>query len=111
MKDFKLNWSIPEVLQAGAILATYHALCGLIFGQGIKEDIDIALNFDSSIKQAALEELSNSKSDIFQEEIEKTVSFLKCKHDDQDDDHEEDLDDDCDEDENLNSGSDLNFNS
>ncbi len=31
-KDFKLNWSIPEILQASSILASYHALCGLIFG-------------------------------------------------------------------------------
>jgi hypothetical protein len=40
------RWSIPEILQAGAILAYYHSLCGLIFGQGIKEDIDIAMSFD-----------------------------------------------------------------
>lgn len=47
-KNFKLNWSIHEILQAGAILASYHALCGLIFGNGIKEDIDIAMSFEKS---------------------------------------------------------------
>ncbi len=26
------SWSIPEILLAGAILAQYHSLCGLIFG-------------------------------------------------------------------------------
>ena len=48
-KDFenpRNNWSTHEILQAGAILASYHSLCGLIFGNGIKEDIDIAMTFD-----------------------------------------------------------------
>jgi hypothetical protein len=29
------------------ILSTYHSLCGLVFGQGLKEDIDIALTFEN----------------------------------------------------------------
>lgn len=28
----EMKWSIPELLQGGAILAHYHSLCGLIFG-------------------------------------------------------------------------------
>lgn len=44
------KWSIPEILQASAILAYYHSLCGLVFGQGIKEDVDIAMSFEKSLK-------------------------------------------------------------
>ena len=55
--DSNLRWSIPEILHAGAILAHYHSLCGLIFGQGIKEyDVDIAMSFD---KQSSLPILSH----------------------------------------------------
>ena len=44
-KEKKLNWSIPEIVQGSVILASYHALCCLIFGSGIKDDIDTAVNF------------------------------------------------------------------
>jgi hypothetical protein len=42
-KDPHLRYSIPELLSACAIMATYHSLCGLVFGQGIKENIDITM--------------------------------------------------------------------
>ena len=45
--ESSVRWSIPEILHAGAIFAHYHSLCGLIFGQGIKEsDADIAMTFE-----------------------------------------------------------------
>lgn len=31
-EDSKLSWSVPEIMEAGSILATYHSLCGLVFG-------------------------------------------------------------------------------
>lgn len=34
--DIHSAWSIPELLHAGAILAHFHCLCGLLFSQGIK---------------------------------------------------------------------------
>lgn len=33
------SWSVQELLQAGAIFAHYHSLCGLVFGQGIREEL------------------------------------------------------------------------
>jgi hypothetical protein len=33
-------------LHASLILISYHSLCGLIFGQGLKEEIDLPLNYD-----------------------------------------------------------------
>lgn len=60
------NWTIPEILQAGSILAYYHSLCGLIFGQGIIDDVDIAMCFDktatSSSTTAHLSEINTSIS-------------------------------------------------
>ena len=34
--DLPSSWSIQELLHAGAILAHFHSLCGLLFGQGVK---------------------------------------------------------------------------
>ena len=47
-EDYKLNWSIPEILEAGLILSRFHSLCGLVYGQGLKEDIDIAMSFETN---------------------------------------------------------------
>jgi hypothetical protein len=47
-EDHNLIWSIQELLQACSILAQYHSLCGLVFGQGLKDDIDIAMSFDKA---------------------------------------------------------------
>jgi hypothetical protein len=33
-------------MQAGVILASYHSLCGLVFGLGLKADIDLAMSFE-----------------------------------------------------------------
>ena len=41
--DEKDNWSVPEILQAGAIMANFHSLCGLVLGLGIIEDLDMAV--------------------------------------------------------------------
>ena len=35
------NWSIHEVLKASIIFATYHGMCGLCQGMGLKQDQDI----------------------------------------------------------------------
>jgi PA26 p53-induced protein (sestrin) len=35
------KWNVPELIHAGLILVTYHGLCGLIFGQGLKEEVNI----------------------------------------------------------------------
>ena len=32
---------------------TYHGLCGIIFGQGLKEEIDLPLNFDAHSRRLA----------------------------------------------------------
>jgi hypothetical protein len=74
--DPSLRWSIPELMHAGAILSQYHSLCGLIFGQGIKEDVDIALNFDKH-KSEQIE--INTGSAEYHTEEEKTIDFLKKK--------------------------------
>lgn len=47
-KDSNTNWSIPQIIQAGAVLGTYHSLCGLVFGQGIIESTDIAMTFEKT---------------------------------------------------------------
>ena len=38
------EWGVQELVLAGSIFATYHSLCGLVFGQGIKEEIDLPLH-------------------------------------------------------------------
>lgn len=45
--DQKDKWSMSELMMAGCIMATYHSLCGLVYGQGIKENIDISLCIDA----------------------------------------------------------------
>lgn len=35
------NWTIHEVLKASVILLTYHGMCALSFGMGLKPDDDI----------------------------------------------------------------------
>jgi hypothetical protein len=64
-EDHSLAWSIPELLQASAILAHYHALCGLVFGQGLKDDIDIAMSFDkmNTITLSALDLSTKSQTE------------------------------------------------
>lgn len=51
------SWSIPELLHAGAILAHFHSLCGLLFAQGVKgAEIllpEIPLNWDAQSKKTA----------------------------------------------------------
>ncbi len=42
-KDFKTGWSYPEIILAGTILATFHSLCCLVYGQGLKEDTELAM--------------------------------------------------------------------
>jgi hypothetical protein len=69
------------------ILSTYHSLCGLIFGQGLKEDIDIALTFenvqDLDQKSGILNQSTKSLSDInyLSEREEKTLKFLQTGKD------------------------------
>ena len=41
VKSDKDNWSVPEILQAGAVLAHFHSLCGLVLGLGIIKDLDM----------------------------------------------------------------------
>jgi hypothetical protein len=66
-----VRWSIPEILHAGAILAQYHSLCSLIFGQGIKEyDVDIAMTFEKEQIQPVFAHQASLH------EEEKTISFL-----------------------------------
>ncbi len=89
-QDQSLNWSLPQIIQAGAILATYHSLCGLIFGQGIKEDIDIEMNFDKALKcdQESMQEFSTqevSDSNYLSELEEKTINYLKGEHNEEED--------------------------
>jgi hypothetical protein len=38
--DFSLRWNMNEVVHACYILIHFHTLCGVIYGQGIKEEID-----------------------------------------------------------------------
>ena len=71
----ELNFSVPELLQSCAILAYYHSLCGLIFGQGIKEDVDIAMSFEKSVKALSMESMTPSLDIAYQSE-EKTIMFL-----------------------------------
>jgi hypothetical protein len=52
------KWNVHELFHASMILVTFHGLCGLIFGQGLKEEvrsfyfgipilqIDLPLSFD-----------------------------------------------------------------
>tara|TARA_B110000285_G_C15104686_1_gene607233 strand:+ start:748 stop:915 length:168 start_codon:yes stop_codon:yes gene_type:complete len=35
------NWTIHEVLKASTVLLSYHGMCALSFGMGLKPDIDI----------------------------------------------------------------------
>lgn len=35
------NWTIHEVLKASTVLLSYHGMCALCFGMGLKPDIDI----------------------------------------------------------------------
>lgn len=62
----KLTWSIPEILEAASILAHYHSLCGLVYGQGLIGDSDIAMSFDktSSLNKVNLEYSTKTLSDF-----------------------------------------------
>jgi hypothetical protein len=33
------RWNVHELIHAAMILVNYHGLCGLIFGQGLKEEV------------------------------------------------------------------------
>lgn len=33
------KWNMADVLHASLILITYHVLCGLVFGQGLKSEV------------------------------------------------------------------------
>lgn len=59
------------------------------------------------MKSMSLENFESVKSDLNQQELEKTVSFLKCNKEDQED---EDIEEESEE-YNHQSGSDLNFGS
>lgn len=45
-RDSSVKWSHSELFHAGAILAHYHSLCSLVFGQGLTEEKDMALSFE-----------------------------------------------------------------
>ncbi|CDW78780.1 sestrin-1 isoform 2 [Stylonychia lemnae] len=108
-ESHRFNWSTHEILQAGSILASYHSLCGLIFGNGIKEDIDIALTFEkSSVSKHKNQSANLLKSDLNQLELEKTIGYLQCQNEDDDEDSNHNFDEkdqDSDSDLNLNSSS------
>lgn len=98
-EDRNLVWSIPELLQASAILAQYHSLCGLVFGQGLKDDTDIAMSFDKA-NTLTLMSLDMSAKSLNESQIlseEKTIQYLqKAKNKDL----ESEIVDNCEEDEN-----------
>eukprot|EP00347_Sterkiella_histriomuscorum_P009846 403339651 len=71
--NIKLNWSIHEILQAGAILSYYHSLCCFAFGNGIKEDLDSAMSFDKVCQN------QQGKEEVNKLELEKTLNFMKSK--------------------------------
>lgn len=68
--DFRLNWSIHEILQAGAILAYYHSLCSFAYANGIKENLDSAMSFDKPCQ---------NKSQRVREDEDKALNFLQRK--------------------------------
>jgi hypothetical protein len=74
--DKKLKWATSEILLASSILANYHALCSLIIGNGIKDDIDTAVNFNKGHCNAISILASGSQSEVTNDE-EKIVSFLQ----------------------------------
>ena len=37
------RWNVHELIHAAMILVNYHGLCGLIFGQGLKEEVKFIL--------------------------------------------------------------------
>ena len=45
-------------------MASYHSLCGLIFGQGIKEDLDTAMSFEKAISALSIEMSNSTKTEI-----------------------------------------------
>lgn len=49
------NWTIHEVLKASIILSTYHGLCGLCSGMGLRPDKDIVHELLSLMGPEALE--------------------------------------------------------
>jgi len=95
------NWSLPEVIVAGIILADYHSLCGFVQGMGLVESTDFtrklakAKTLDSPAKKKGLDEdstlaflkekvpsegkliSSDYKSDL--EELEKEEGYLQLK--------------------------------
>ena len=61
---------MPEILQAGAILANFHSLCGLVMGMGIIEDLDMAVPQVYEAEENANEVAYRS------EQEQKSVNFL-----------------------------------
>lgn len=63
-------------------MAQYHTLCGLVFGSGIKEDIDIAMSFDKTQKNtktsAQENEANETQEQVYVSELEEqAIEYLK----------------------------------
>ena len=80
--EYSHLWTIPEILLAGAILAHYHSLCGLIFGMGIKDDIDITLKFDKKVNSTKGRHTSVEDEALMSEMEDKTIGYLKKRVED-----------------------------
>ncbi|CDW89406.1 p53 regulated pa26 nuclear protein [Stylonychia lemnae] len=85
------KWNFVQIVHATLILVHYHSLCGVIFGQGLKEEvrssnsqlvliqIDLPLNFDLTSKRSNITPdkqsklISGKSSDQQQEIAEKDI--------------------------------------